>query len=176
MYKSRRRRSIVYLGSEEFDGESGKSRAFPDVARSACLGPSLDSRDSNCYANASMIIRGLRHPRDVGGTAPGSNIFQSQRNGNVGHALPRDRGPIFPLPHSSPSSELKKSISMKMRYKMGLNKHAPSLSSATCLHRVASTFRPRRPPFLLALPPSSTSSPFSVTHVGTPIRARTVWF
>lgn len=39
-------------------------------------------------------------------------------------------------PSSTSGPELKKSISMKMRYKMGLNKHAPSLSSATCLHLV----------------------------------------
>lgn len=96
-----------------------------------------------------MIIRGLRHPREVGDSRRA--LLRSPKPKERKRRTRSSSGPgTHRLP--SPSSELKKSISMKMRYKMGLNKHAPSLSSATCLHRVASTFRPRRPPFLLALP------------------------
>jgi len=85
------------------------------------------SRDPNCYANASMIIR--EGGRGSSSERAGIMAFrvrfpgQSQRT-KTRSTLCRD-------------PELKKSISMKMRYKMGLNKHAPSLSSATCLHRVA---------------------------------------
>jgi len=124
------------------------------------------SRDPNCYANASMIIL------QEGGEGPSSERAeimafrvrfpgQSQRT--------KTRSALCP--------ELKKSISMKMRYKMGLNKHAPSLSSATCLHRVAG-ISPSPPSHRLPLPlafPSSlrSSSSLSVSSIATRPSERT---